>query len=181
MLEEEQNEEHQSRIIRVEIDEEIRVADHAASFVVPFDAFRHNVKLAEKLANSFPEMSLVMIVSALETYFKQELRDFNDFTKYLVKNKKLRFQSYEEMKEIFKKGVGVSLPELDPNAWEVIAEYVPKRHRIVHHAGLDEKNQKIVISPEEAKRVIESVKSIACKAKERIEKKKDDHKVASPN
>ena len=112
-------------------------------------AYSHDIQLAKKVAKEFPEIALVFCVAALETYFRQLFQYHSELNAYIVKQRRVNFQSLDEVKIILKKEFGVDIVKLIKNDWSFLCDNFKKRHYVIHNASFDMQGKKIKLSEKE--------------------------------
>jgi hypothetical protein len=109
-------------------------------------AYSYDIQLGKKVAKEYPQISLVLCVSALETYFRQLFKYRSELNEFLVKKRRVNFQSLKETKAIFKKEFGIDIVKLVEKDWQFLNEKFEMRHGIIHNASFDKYGNKIDIS-----------------------------------
>ena len=112
-------------------------------------AYSHDIQLAKKVAKDYPEIALVFCVAALETYFRQLFQYRSELNAYLVKQRRINFQSLDESKVIIKKEFGIDIVKLIDKDWSFLSESFKKRHCVIHNASYDITGKKIELSEQE--------------------------------
>jgi hypothetical protein len=134
-------------------------------FAVPFIsivrstlfAYSHDIILAKKVADNYPDIALVFCVSALETYFRQLFQYHNDLNKYLVENRRVNFQSLSEARTILGKEFDIDIMKLIEKDWDLLHENFKKRHAIIHNASYDLDGKKIRITKKDINKLFSIV------------------------
>lgn len=112
-------------------------------------AYSYDIQLAKKVAEDYPEIALVFCVAALETYFRQLFQYHSELNAYLVKQRRVNFQSLDEAKVIIKKEFGIDIVKLIEKDWSFLRENFKKRNYVIHNASYDITGQKIELSGQE--------------------------------
>lgn len=126
-------------------------------------AYSYDIQLAKKVSKDFPEIALVFCVSALETYFRQLFKYRNELNEFLVKERRVNFQSLKETKTIFKKEFGIDIVKLIEKDWSFLLENFERRHGIIHNASHDKTGKKIELSGEDINRLFSTVDELVFK------------------
>jgi hypothetical protein len=126
-------------------------------------AYSHDIQLAKKVANDYPEIALVFCISALETYFRQLFQYHSELNTYLVENRRVNFQSLNEARTILKKEFGVDIAQLIEKDWSLLHENFRKRHCIIHNASYELSGKKIKISKREINKLFSIVDDLVYK------------------
>jgi len=123
-------------------------------------AYSHDMELAQKAANQFPEIALVFCVSALETYFRQLFQYHSQLNEYLVKERHVSFQNLKQTKVLLEKTFGIDIAKLVKGDWQFLLEKFDLRHRIIHHASYTKDGKKVELSKAEINKLFHIADSL---------------------
>ncbi len=126
-------------------------------------AYSYDMQLAKKVGKKYPEIALVFCVAALETYFRQLFQYHSELNSYLVKQRRVNFQSLDETKTIIKKEFGIDIIKLVKNDWSFLCEDFKKRHYVIHNASHDMNGRNIKISKDEITKLYSVVDDLVYK------------------
>jgi len=126
-------------------------------------AYSHDIQLAKKVSNDYPEIALVFCVSALETYFRQLFQCHSEANASLVKRKRVNFQDLGDARKLLMKEFGVDIMELIKSKWNFLHESFQKRHCIIHNASFDLAGKRIQVSEEEISILLSVVDEVVYK------------------
>jgi len=126
-------------------------------------AYSHDIQLAKKVAEDYPDIALVFCVAALETYFRQLFQYHSELNTYLVERRRVNFQSLDETKTIIKKEFGIDIVKLIEKDWSFLRENFKKRHCIIHNASYDLAGKEIKVSTQAINKLFSVVDDLVYK------------------
>ncbi|MCQ1534979.1 hypothetical protein FTO70_04605 [Methanosarcina sp. KYL-1] len=119
------------------------VTDQFLYCMDPGSAFRYNIGKSKELCAQYPEQSVVMAVSAVESYFRDRFVSIvNSNSKYKFGElfaKEPDFKSLDRVKELYVKAFGLNikhiLDQADPDIFRNLAKIVTVRNLLMHNCG----------------------------------------------
>lgn len=113
----------------------------------PGNAFEHNIIKAIELCTQFPDQSITMAVSALDSYFYDRFVSIvNSNSRYKFGElfaKSQSFQNLGKVNELYKKAFDIDIKRIlnavDPDLYTKITRIVAVRNVIIHNAGIIDK------------------------------------------
>lgn len=109
--------------------------------------FRQALVLADEVIPCSPRGGLVFLISALETFLQKVFLFQSTSNKFLVKDRKVNFQSLQEAHKIYSQVMDVDLKALATDSqWNMLANAVRDRHGLIHNAGFDKEFELIEVN-----------------------------------
>jgi len=126
-------------------------------------AYSYDIQLAKKVSKTYPEISFVFCVSALETYFRQLFEYHSEANAALVKRRRVNFQNLTEARTLLKREFSIDIMELIKDKWQFLHKSFKWRHGIIHNASFDIKGNRIQVSEVNASKLLSLVDDLVYK------------------
>lgn len=138
----------------------------------PMAYFELALAMVDETLKASHRGGLVFTMSALETYLNKAFMFLEPRARYLVKKRKVNFQSLQDTKELYEEYFGIDLSAtISKQDWSYLGDAMTKRHCLIHNAGLDINFSEISLSFEYVERAKQIVKDFIKAVNRRFEEK----------